>query len=320
MERWQLQQLQNLPLEIKIRKTQQRIQEWYEAWNGNIHVSFSGGKDSTVLLHIARGLYPDIQAVFADTGLEYPEIRSFVKGTEHVTWLKPKYSFKEVINKYGYPVISKEVADAVHQYRLDLISGKESQRAKMLKGTALDKQGRISLYDKSKWLFLVDAPFKIDAKCCYHMKKAPFHRFERMTGSKCMIATMAVESRLRETAWLKHGCNAFEAKEPKSTPMSFWKEEDVLQYIRIFEVPYAPIYGDIVEKELPRGRGCRLVTTGLERSGCMFCMFGVHLEKEPNRFQRMKLTHPAIYEYCMRDVERGGLGLSKVLDYIGVNY
>ena len=102
--------------------------------------------------------------------------------------------------------------------------------------------------------------------------------------------------------------------------MSFWKEEDVLQYIRIFEVPYAPIYGDIVEKELPRGRGCRLVTTGLERSGCMFCMFGVHLEKEPNRFQRMKLTHPAIYEYCMRDVELGGLGLSKVLDYIGVNY
>ena len=64
----------------------------------------------------------------------------------------------------------------------------------------------------------------------------------------------------------------------------------------------------------------KLITTGENRTGCMFCMFGVHLEKEPNKFQRMKETHSKIYEYCMKPIEEGGLGLSKVLDYIGVKY
>jgi len=50
----------------------------------------------------------------------------------------------------------------------------------------------------------------------------------------------------------------------------------------------------------------------------MFCMFGVHLEKEPNRFQRMKEAHPKQYDYCMR--EKNGLGLAKVLDFIDVKY
>ena len=95
--------LQNLPLELKILKTEQRIREWYEHWEGQVYVSFSGGKDSTVLLHIARSIYPDIPAVFVDTGLEYPEIRRFVKQTKNVIWLKPEMNFRRVIEKYGYP-------------------------------------------------------------------------------------------------------------------------------------------------------------------------------------------------------------------------
>ena len=62
----------------------------------------------------------------------------------------------------------------------------------------------------------------------------------------------------------------------------------------------------------------RLYTTGTARTGCMFCMFGVHREKEPNRFQKMKETHPKIYEYCMRPIEENGLGLDKVLNFLGV--
>ena len=96
MELWQLQQMQALPLEAKILKTQQRIREWYEHWDGNVYVSFSGGKDSTVLLHIVRGMYPDVPAVFSDTGLEFPEIRAFVKTIPNVTWLRPAMSFRQV--------------------------------------------------------------------------------------------------------------------------------------------------------------------------------------------------------------------------------
>ena len=109
----QLRQLQALPLNIKIRKTEQRIREWYEHWEGNVYVSFSGGKDSTVLLDIVRHLYPDVPAVFSDTGLEYPEIKEFVKTFPNVIIVRPKHSFKEILTKYGYPIISKEVANTV---------------------------------------------------------------------------------------------------------------------------------------------------------------------------------------------------------------
>lgn len=102
--------LQALPLNLKIAKTQNRIREWYNYYGGEVYVSFSGGKDSTVLLDIVRGLYPDIDAVYVDTGLEYPELRDFVKTIDNVTWLKPKKNFKSVIQEYGYPIVSKEVA------------------------------------------------------------------------------------------------------------------------------------------------------------------------------------------------------------------
>ncbi len=147
------------------------------------------------------------------------------------------------------------------------------------------------------------------------MKKNPAKEYGKKTGKKAIIGTRADESQQRVATWLKQGCNAFDNKNPISNPISFWTEQDILQYLKQFNIPYASIYGDIVENE--HGK---LMTTGASRTGCMFCMFGVHLEKEPNRFQRMKITHPKIYDYCMRPIEEGGLGLSKVLDYIGVKY
>ena len=96
-----LKELQALPLERKVLITQSRILEWYNYWNGQVYVSFSGGKDSTVLLHIVRNLFPDVEAVFVDTGLEYPELRAFVKTFDNVTCLKPKMNFRQVIDTYG---------------------------------------------------------------------------------------------------------------------------------------------------------------------------------------------------------------------------
>ena len=110
----ELQMRQALPLEAKIIMSKQRIREFVSEYGiDGVYVSFSGGKDSTVLLHLARSIFPEIPAVFIDTGLEYPEIREFVKSFENVEWLKPKMTFKQVIKKYGYPFISKEVSDCV---------------------------------------------------------------------------------------------------------------------------------------------------------------------------------------------------------------
>lgn len=112
-----MKELQALPLSRKIQITQTRIIEWYEHYNGQVCVSFSGGKDSTVLLHIARRLYPDIPAVFSNTGLEYASIQRFVKTWDNVDIVTPKMRFDEVVSTYGYPLIGKEVAEAIYYAR-----------------------------------------------------------------------------------------------------------------------------------------------------------------------------------------------------------
>jgi 3'-phosphoadenosine 5'-phosphosulfate sulfotransferase (PAPS reductase)/FAD synthetase len=95
--------------------------------------------------------------------------------------------------------------------------------------------------------------------------------------------------------------------------MSFWTEQDVLEYIVKYDLPVASVYGEIRQDENGKWH-----TTGCNRTGCMFCMYGCHLEKEPNRFQRLKQTHPKVWEYCMKPIEDGGLGMREVLEFIGV--
>ena len=124
-----------------------------------------------------------------------------------------------------------------------------------------------------------------------------------------IVGTMACESLRRQTSYLKTGCNAYNKRDPTSQPMSFWTEQDVLSYLKMTGIPYASIYGEIIEKN------GKLTTTGVKRSGCMFCMFGVHLEKEPNRFQRMEVTHPKQYDFCVQK-----LGCGEVLDYLNIPY
>jgi 3'-phosphoadenosine 5'-phosphosulfate sulfotransferase (PAPS reductase)/FAD synthetase len=321
-----LKEMQSWPLERKIMVTQTRILEWYHHYNGMVYVSFSGGKDSCVLLDLARRIFPEIPAVFIDTGLEFPEIRQFVKTFDNVTWVRPKMTFTQVIEDYGYPVIGKEVAHAV-EYALKTRTKSSEYYLQKFAGT-LTYNGKKSIFNLEKWAFLLNADFKISDRCCDIMKKTPVKKYNRETGRKAIIATLAKESRLRKQHWLRDGCNSFNSKEPKSHPMSFWTENDVLEYIVKFNIPYASVYGDIVQKcnQKPPSKlkiqlankhkyKLHLYTTGYQRTGCMGCLFGCHLEKEPNRLQLLKLTHPKVYDYLMTR-----LNYKHVCDFLGIKY
>lgn len=174
-----LRQLQSLPLRLKIPLTRQRIRDWYDHWDGQVYVSFSGGKDSTVLKHIVDSMYTDVPAVFVNTGLEYPEIQRFVREVKagkydrfnpDVEILRPEMRFDEVIRKYGYPVGTKSVSHYVDIARRN----PDSVYRQYLTG-----QKRTKFVTSGKWVPLLDAPFLVSDKCCTIMKHKPANWYEK---------------------------------------------------------------------------------------------------------------------------------------------
>ena len=319
-----LEYFQKLPLDLKVMMTKARIREWVSHYGEDgVYVSFSGGKDSTVLLHLVREEYPNIEAVFVNTGLEYPEIQKFVKSFENVTILRPKMSFVEVIKKYGYPIVSKTVSHNVSIAR-------NVPNGNVVKNIFNpQKRGKYAMH---KWFPLVSTDFKISDKCCNFMKKNPM----KLIKKSKILATLADESAMREDLWLKNGCNAFNLHQPHSAPMSFWTEQDVLQYISKNNLPIASVYGEIIPDSDISGQMSidnslvDLKCTGCQRTGCIFCGFGAHLEKGAGRFERLKRTHPKQYEYCLGGGEYNeeglwqpnekGLGMKHVFDVFNELY
>lgn len=327
--RGDLQQMQSLPLSAKVAMTKRRIKEWYDYWDGQVYISFSGGKDSTVLLHLAREVYPDIEAVFINTGLEYPEIQKFVNTFDNVTILHPDMRFDEVIKRYGYPLIGKELALNIYTARHTGPNTRSWNRFEKDSEEALKYAGR---WDYHKYKPLRNCDIPISHMCCNVMKKNPAKKYERQTGKKPITGQMAYESRIREQKWMINGCNAFETTRPMSNPMSFWTEQDVLRYIKENGIEIASVYGDIapINQSQP-DPDCKLCTTGCQRTGCIFCAFGAHREKPgEGRFERLKETHPKQYAYCIGGGEynedgiwqpsKEGLGMGHVFDELNKIY
>ena len=321
-----LRQMQSLPLQAKIQMTRQRIRGWIDEFGEDgVYVSFSGGKDSTVLLDIARKDYPDIEAVFVNTGLEYPSVRQFALSKENVTELRPTMNFRDVIIKYGYPIIGKQFCKKLT----------ETRRGSKIALRNFTGEMKGSLYDYSRYSFVLNAPFNVSHKCCDVMKKDPCKEIKSLP----IIGSMAEESTNRLKSWCQNGCNAFESDHPKSNPMSFWTGNDVLTYIHTYNLSIADAYGQIVVKNdgidgqinihdyLGDYRDCQYETTGCKRTGCIFCGFGITQDKQ--RFARLSEQEPKLCDYVMRGGEfnkngmwqpsKDGLGYWFVLEWLNVH-
>lgn len=306
----ELAEFQSYPLFLKLKLTEDRIKGWYKSFGGDVYVSRSGGKDSDVLGDIVQRLYPDVPQVFIDTGLEWMSVQKHGKEIADVI-LRPQMNFIQVIQKYGYPVMSKEVAQRVYEARQNP-TGRIMERF-----GDCEHNRKYPSFSMERYAWLLDAPFKISHKCCEINKKRPARKYEKETGFKPIVATMASESRLRKSDWLRHGCNAFDAKRPMSKPLSFWTEQDILQYIKEHNLEIADVYGDIVEKD-----GC-LCTTGANRTGCIWCLFGIR--QDSDRLLRLKELEPKRYEFVLGGGEfvdgfwqpnKEGLGYKFVIDWL----
>lgn len=409
----ELYQWQALPLNIKVRMTAERIRNWVnEFGEDGVYLSFSGGKDSTVLGHIIREVcgYKNIPFVFVDVPTQYPELKQFAQTFDNLVILKPKISFAQVCEQYGFPMFSKEISECVADsrkyiriltdrqtdrqteipfaYRIADLIGIDRRADKENKAFADLKMGNIpseilkapirvkqlfgvkcedfgSMYDRSKYLFMLNAPFEVSNQCCKVMKKQPMHQYNKDTGRVPITAQMASESKLRTSQWLQNGCNGFDLKIPTSNPMSFWTEQDVLLYIKenarsmssnahyrkamrygnrvVYRTTGATalypfkecgaicsVYGEVVtdyeamgqcenqmsfadfgifDKERPL-----LKTTGCQRTGCVLCGFGCHLEKE-SRFLRLKETHPKFHN-LLYILKNNGVTYAEAIDWV----
>lgn len=277
-----------------------------------VFVSFSGGKDSTVLLDLVRKVNPNIPAVFANTGLEFPEIRKFALSRDNVLEIRPEMTFGNVLRKYGYPLISKEVSLTIEQARL-ADEGKAERKKLALQGRLYftnkhtgDQQ--LSAYNYPQYLELCYLPIRISQQCCTVMKERPIYRWQRKQKRVPFVGTMASESRRRQQAWLHLGCNAFDTDRPRSVPLSIWTEQDVLRYILDSGLEICSVYGDIVPLFSKTKSGAEkspcLRCTGQQRTGCVFCLYGAHIKSiGEGRFQSLARTHPQLYDYCMRGGE-----------------
>lgn len=303
----ELRQRQSLPLRMKIIYTLGVIHQWYESWDGEVAVAFSGGKDSTVLLDIIRKIYPDVPAVFADTGLDYPEIKEFVKKQSNVIIMKPKIPFHKIIQDYGYPVVSKKVSFMVSMCQRP---HENNVKSRTLYLTGVNSHGEKSGFTiPKKYRYLINAQFKISSRCCDFIKKYPLSKYEQQTKRKLFVGTMASDSRLRENAYLQTGCNTFTGNHQISRPLAIWTEQDTLQYCIENNIEICSVYGSIEKTE--SGFKC----SKMDRTGCMFCLFGMYMESEPNRFQSMAITHPNQYNYCINKLKMG-----EIMDYLGIKY
>lgn len=292
----ELQERQRWSLNKKIDHALGTIEQFFNYTKGNCVIMFSGGKDSTVLLHLARRIYPELKAVFVNTTNEFSEILKFVKTVDNVETIMPKVTFIHTVEEYGFPLISKKVAKAISYIKYPSPKT-ENVRNLVLTGYNSHGQKCESYKLAKKWYFLKDSPFDITHKCCEILKHKPFIEYQKKHKVFPITGIMADNGQQRKGNYLKYGCNILNGKKSVSRPLSIWTDEDIWQYIRLYDLPY-----------------CELYDKGETNTGCAYCGFGCHLEKE-SRFERLKNREPKRFEQMM-NLKNNGITYAEAIKIV----
>ena len=331
----QMTAMQNLPYEVKVKRAELRAREFIERLDDmgkTAHVSV-GGLDSITLLVFLRSIGLDIPAVSV-SALEDKSIQKVHKELG-VIRIAPGKSKKEILQEYGFPVISKKIAGRIELLQNPTEKNKTVRHA-IITGEC-GEQGHFAKNSRmklpNKWLELFAgyenenegvayqiAPFKVSNKCCLYMKEQPCDHWAKEHNSAPFLGLMASEGGQREESLVEHGCNYFGKTVIRSAPFAPFLRQDLLQLALDLKVPVPEIYGEIRRKS-----DGKLYTTKAQRTGCNMCGFGIHLEKRPHRFDRLRERNPKEWEFwmyrCCTDSKTGErYGWGRVLDYIGVGW
>lgn len=328
----------NMSYEDKLSVATERILEWQElcADEGKNYAVSVGGLDSIVLLLFVRKVLGDCEGISV-SALEDTSIQKVHKDLG-VTIIKPDMNFVEVLNNYGFPIISKQIAGKLEHLQ---IPREQADKRKLYYNHALmtGETGPWGGFVKSdsmimedRWLELFGghykedrpdldckvAPFKVSACCCDLMKETPSKRYQKEHNIYPFLGLMQVEGGQRRFSLRKYGCNYVGKDTVRSCPFNYFSRQDLLRLALELDAPVPEIYGKIV-----RDQDGKLRTTKAQRTGCMMCGFGIHLESRPHRFDRLKERNPKYWEFlmyrCVTD-ESGTYGWGRVLDYLGIEW
>ncbi len=332
--------MQRLPYEVKVRRAEQRIHEFYHeivnVQGKNVHISV-GGLDSLTLLYFIRSLgytEREIPAIGV-TVLEHKSIRRIHKQAGVIP-IFPKIPKHKIIQDFGFPVISKAKAK-----KISLLQNPDSEKTTFIHAIMtgdMGEQGHFQHSDKiklpDKWIEKFGgnyqehrpdlccgcANFKVSADCCKHMKEDPCDNWASEHNSLPYLGLMASEHGQREFALMKNGCNYYGKNVTRSAPFAPFMRQDILQLALDLNVPVPEAYGTI-ERKLDG----TLYTTRAQRTGCDICGFGIHIEKRPHRFDRLreedeKAWHYWMYDVCVDEETGEHYGWGRVLDYIGIKW
>lgn len=339
MERKEFSELQALPYVQKVELAKIRAREFKRIadrdYGKNVHVSVGGLDSITLLFFLRKFVDPDIVSV-SISSLEDKSIQKIHKqiGVTHI--LTPYKSKVEVLNTLGFPIVSKEKANKIN-YLLTPDSPKQTFIHAILTGD-MGEQGKFEHSEKiklpEKWIklfgknyaehrpdlsFSTPPEFKVSSRCCYYMKEKPADDWAKENNSVPYLGLMASEGGQREMGLIKNGCNYFGKNTIRSCPFATFTRQDLLRLALELNVPVPEIYGTIERNE--KGE---LYTTKAQRTGCTMCGFGLHMEKRPHRFDRLRERDPKEWHFwmynCCTDSKGNKYGWGRVLDYIGVQW